>query len=241
MIQAVIFDVDGTLLDSNDLHALAWVDAFEKYGKKVTFDAVRGQIGKGGDQLLPVFLSADELTSFGAELEAYRARLFKEKYLPKVKPFERVRALFERLQRDGKRIALATSAQGDELGAYRRLLGVDDLVDAQTSRADAERSKPHPDLFEAALEQLGGPPPAQVVVVGDTPYDVLAARKLGLGVIGLLCGGFSECDLLDAGAEHLFEDVDDLLENYASSPLGADRSAPPPSGGPEVPAAAPPS
>lgn len=224
MIEAVIFDVDGTLLDSNDLHALAWVDAFEKFGKSVTFDAVRGQIGKGGDQLLPVFLTEDEREKFGKECEEYRSRLFKEKYLPKVKPFDQVRDLFERLTRDGKKLALATSASGEELESYKKLLGISDLLDAETSKADAEKSKPHPDIFAAAMERLGNPDPSAVLVVGDTPYDVIAAKKLNLETICVLCGGFPEADLLEAGAAYLYEDVDDILSKYDSSPFVAAKA-----------------
>ena len=155
MIRAVIFDIDGTLLDSVDAHARAWVDAFAHFGKSVPFDQARSQIGKGGDQLLPVFLSKEEIDRFGGALETWRGEHFKRAYLPAVRPFPQVRALFECILESGKKIALASSAKGDELGKYREIAGISDLVgdEQSTSSADAARSKPHPDIFVAALEK----------------------------------------------------------------------------------------
>ena len=175
MINFVIFDVDGTLVDSVDLHARAWQEAFAHFGKDFPFEDVRYQIGKGGDQLMPVFLSERELEEFGEELEKYRGELFKREYLPRVKGFPRVRELFERVRADGKHVALASSAKGDELGAYKKLARIEDLVEEETSKDDAEKSKPHPDIFLASLEQLGDPPREQTIVIGDTPYDAEAA------------------------------------------------------------------
>lgn len=227
MIKAVIFDIDGTLVDSNDLHAKAWQEAFAHFGKDVPYDEVRRQIGKGGDQLLPVFFSRDELECFGDELEAYRGDLFKREYLPQVRPFPRVRALFERILADGARIALASSAKEDELAAHTKNARIADLVEASTSADDAEKSKPHPDIFEAALEQLGDVALDEAIVVGDTPYDVEAAARAHLATVGVLSGGYSEAELRDAGAIAIYRDVADLLEHYDESPVGrtADRTA----------------
>lgn len=133
MINAVIFDIDGTLVDSVDLHAEAWRWAFKKFGKAVPFTEIRRQIGKGADQLLPVFWSPEELSSFGKELELYRSELFKKEYLPHVKAFPRVRDLFERLRQDSKAVALASSAKEDELKTYKTVARIDDLIDAATS------------------------------------------------------------------------------------------------------------
>ncbi len=214
MFKAVIFDIDGTLVDSVDLHAQAWQEAFQHYGKDVPFEQVRAQIGKGADQLLPVFFSSDELDRFGDELDALRSTLYQQQYLPKVKAFPRVRELFLRLRQDGADIALASSAQGEELSIYKRLARIDDLVDEETSKDDVDRSKPHPDVFEAALERLGHPTPNSVVVIGDTPYDVAAARRSHLQAIGVLCGGWPAQDLLAVGAVAVFEDPADLLARY---------------------------
>ncbi len=151
MVENVIFDVDGTLVDSVDEHAEAWRRAFIEFGRDVPFAHVRSQIGKGADQLLPVFFTEEELRTFGQELDTFRSRLFQEQFLPKLRPFPRVRELFERLQRDGVRIALASSAKGEELQHYMRLCRIEDLIDAKTSKDEAEKSKPYPDIFEAAL------------------------------------------------------------------------------------------
>lgn len=225
MIKAVIFDIDGTLVDSVDLHARAWQEAFRKFGRDLPFDAVRQQIGKGGDQLMPVFLSEGELKRLGDELEEYRGQLFKQQYLPQVRAFPAVRALVERIQADGKQVALASSAKGNELAAYKRIAQIADLIEEEASADDAERSKPHPDIFAAALEKLGRPAPAEVIVVGDTPYDAEAAGKLGLQTIGLLCGGFPETQLRRAGCSAIYQDPADLLAHYETSPLGKSAGA----------------
>jgi HAD superfamily hydrolase (TIGR01549 family) len=219
VVKAVIFDVDGTLVDSVDLHARAWQEAFAHFGKEFEFERVRSQIGKGGDQLMPVFLSEEELDEFGEKLEKYRGELFKREYMSRVKGFPAVRELFERIKREGLSIALASSAKGDELKTYKRLADIEDLVEEETSSDDAEKSKPHPDIFEAALERLDGMRPSEAVVVGDTPYDAEAAGKAGLKTIGLLSGGFPEADLRAAGCVSIYRDAADLLANYDSSPL----------------------
>ena len=221
MIKAVVFDVDGTIVDSVDLHAEAWQEAFKKFGKEVELEAVRRQIGKGADQLLPVFFSPVELAQFGKELEEYRSNLYKKEYLPHVKAFPKVRELFERIRQDGKRIALASSAKGDELNTYKKLARIEDLTEAETSSEDAEKSKPHPDIFEAALGELGDVARNRVVVVGDTPYDAQAAAKADLYTIGLLCGGWNENDLRGAGCIAIYRDPAELLARYGESPINA--------------------
>jgi HAD superfamily hydrolase (TIGR01509 family) len=220
MIKAVIFDIDGTLVDSVDLHAQAWKDTFKNFGKDVPYEQVRHQIGKGADQLLPVFFSREELEELGDEIEQYRSDIFKREYLPRVRAFPKVRELFERVTKGGKRIVLASSAKEDEINAYKKIANIDDLVEVETSSDDAEKSKPHPDIFKAALEGLGDVRPEDVIVVGDTPYDAEAAGKLGIRTIGLLSGGFPESELRSAGASRIFEDPADLLQSYDESPLG---------------------
>jgi HAD superfamily hydrolase (TIGR01509 family) len=224
LIKAVIFDVDGTLVDSNDLHVEAWREAFRCYGKELSFEELHGQMGKGGDQLMPVFCSKGELERFGEELEQRRVELFKSDYLPRVRPFPRVRELFERIKADGLQIALASSAKEDELERHKKSMRVEDLLEVATSADDAERSKPHPDIFQAALAGLKGVAPAEAVVVGDTPYDVQAAAKAGIPAVGLLSGGFPEESLREAGAVAVYRDVSDLLDNYEESPLAKGRA-----------------
>jgi HAD superfamily hydrolase (TIGR01509 family) len=214
MIKAVIFDIDGTLVDSVDLHAQAWQETFRHFGKEIPFEQVRHQIGKGGDQLMPVFFSKEELEEFGSEMEKYRGRLYKRDYLPRVRAFPRVRDLFQKIKDDGKRLALASSAKQDELGTYKRIANIEDLVEEETSADDADKSKPHPDIFEAALERLGDIKPSEAIVVGDTPYDAEAAGKIDLRTIGVLCGGFPEAELKAAGCVQIFKDPADLLARY---------------------------
>ncbi|MBA2645279.1 MAG: HAD family hydrolase [Pyrinomonadaceae bacterium] len=220
-IKAVIFDIDGTLVDSVDLHAKAWQETFKKFGKEIPFADVRRQIGKGGDQLLPVFFSKKELDEFGEKMEEYRGELFKKEYLPRVKAFAKVRELFERIRVDGKKIALASSAKEDELSTYKKLARIDDLLEGETSADDVEKSKPHPDIFEAALEELGDVAASEAIVVGDTPYDAEAAGKIKLKTVGLLCGGWSEEELREAGCVTVYRDAADLLARYEESPLAA--------------------
>lgn len=208
---AVIFDVDGTLVDSVDLHAEAWGKAFARFGFAVEVAKIRSQIGKGGDQLLPVFLSEDERDRHGEAIQDYRKALFGREFLPRVRGFPAVPDLFRFVLDRGKRVALGSSAKGDELEAYKRIAGIEGLVQTEATSDDAERSKPHPDIFEAALERLALPP-GRAVVVGDTPYDAEAAGKAGLRTIGLLCGGFPEADLRRAGAMAIYRDPAALLE-----------------------------
>ena len=219
MIEAVIFDIDGTLVDSVDLHAKAWQLAFEKFGKKVSFAAIRRQIGKGADQLLPVFFSKDELDQFGDELNSYRSKLFKEEYLPSVKAFPKVRELFERIKQDERQIALASSAKDDEVEAYKKIARIADLTETETSSGDVKNSKPYPDVFATALKELGNIAADQAIAVGDTPYDAEAAGRINLRPIGLLCGGWKEEDLRRAGCVAIYQDPADLLARYDSSPL----------------------
>ncbi len=219
MIRHLIFDIDGTLLDSVDLHAKAWAEAFAAFGITVPADEVRSQIGKGGDQLMPVFVPKERLEREGEALETFRSGLFTEKYLPEVKPFPGVRALFERLKAEGHVLALASSGKAEEVERYQEIAGIRDLVDVATNSDEAERSKPHPDIFEAALAKLGHPPRGQAIVIGDSPYDAQAAVKAGLPVIGVLCGGFPEAQLSEAGCTAIYRDPQDLLDGYDASPL----------------------
>jgi HAD superfamily hydrolase (TIGR01549 family) len=217
MIESVIFDVDGTLVDSVDLHARAWQDALAVFGKRIPFHKIRAQIGKGGDQLLPVFLTDEEMHQIAGEISQERKTLFAERYLPEVCAFANVRALFERLLQDGRKVALASSADEDELKIYKERAHISDLLETETSKDDAEKSKPHPDIFEAALDRLGNPPPDHTIVVGDTPYDIDAARKAGIPSIAVRSGGFPEDTLVDAIA--IYDNITDLLLNYERSPL----------------------
>jgi HAD superfamily hydrolase (TIGR01509 family) len=218
-IKAVIFDIDGTLIDSVDLHAEAWREALLHFGHDIPYEKVRWQIGKGGDQLMAALLTKGEHERQGEEIERYRSQLFKERYLPKVVAFPQVRDLFKKLKASGLLVALASSCKADEMPFYERLANIKDLVDSKTCGDDVDRSKPEPDIFEAMLRRLGERRPDQVVAVGDTPYDAEAASKAGLRTIGVLSGGFPEKALRKAGCIAIYRDPADMLTNYASLPL----------------------
>jgi phosphoglycolate phosphatase-like HAD superfamily hydrolase len=208
---AIIFDIDGTLVDSVDFHAAAWQRAFAAFGHNFEYSRIRSQIGKGGDQLLPVFLSEAEQSSEGPSIEQYRGRLFEKEYMPQVRGFPKVPELFRLLVGRGRRIALGSSAKAKDLPAYKRVAGIEGIPLVEASSDDAERSKPHPDIFNAALSRLGLRAD-QVVVVGDTPYDIEAARKAGMTAIAVLCGGFSESLLRRSGASQIYRDPAHLLD-----------------------------
>ncbi len=218
MIRAAIFDLDGTLVDSNDLHAEAWQETFRHFGKEIPFRELRQQIGKGGDQYLPVFLSPAEMQTFGEELNTFRSGLFKKKYLERVQAFPKVRELFEQLRASQKRIALASSGNADEIEHYVELAHIGDLIDARTTKSEVRHSKPEPDVFLESLKQLQLSA-EEAVVIGDTPFDVQAAKKSQMQTIALLCGGFGEDELRASGAVAIYRDVAHLLESYQRSPL----------------------
>lgn len=216
MSRAILFDVDGTLVDSNDLHASAWQQTFRHFGVDLPFERVRAQIGKGGDNLIPALLPPDLVERKQKEIEDFRSELYRQHYLPEVVPFPGVRPLFERLFADGIRIVLATSSKQPELNFMQSLIGCEDLIHAATSKDDVEHTKPCPDIFEAALIKAGGVQRSEVRVVGDSPWDVKGACRAGLRTIALRCGGFDEKDLVESGAAALLDDPGDLLANYPS-------------------------
>jgi len=218
-INAVIFDIDGTLVDSVDLHARAWKEVFEHFGYNIPFERVRHEIGKGSDKLIPDLLGPEEAERVFDQLDQFRGQLWKKKYFGQVKPFAQVRELFQRILSDGKEIVLASSAKEDELKKYKQIAGIDDLVKDETSSDDVEKSKPSPDAVEAALTKLGDPDPATVIMIGDTPWDAMAAAKAHVASIGVLCGGFPEEELRAAGCIAIYRDPADLMANYDSSPL----------------------
>jgi HAD superfamily hydrolase (TIGR01509 family) len=216
VFQGVIFDVDGTLVDSNDAHARAWTEALEEAGYRVPFARVRRLIGMGADQLLPEAVALPAETPSGQAIAGRRGQIFRERYLPHVRPFPGASDLAHRLRGDGYALAVASSAQPDELRALLKIAGVDDLIGAKTSAGDVEESKPEPDVVLAALGKLRLPASA-TVMIGDTPYDVQAARRAGVAVIGFRCGGWSERDL--EGALAVYDGPADLLARIDASSL----------------------
>jgi HAD superfamily hydrolase (TIGR01509 family) len=219
-VKAILFDVDGTLVDSNDLHAAAWVEAFAEFDIVIRHADVHDQIGKGGDNLMPALLDQAVVDQHGEAISDARSRIYKEHHAIKVKPFPDVAALFQRAREDGWKIVLATSGEPEEVEPHIDKLGVRDLVDVVTTATDAEHSKPDPDIFAAALTKVGAEA-ADAIVVGDSPYDIQAAAKLGLRTIAVRSGGFDDRVLMEAGAVAIYDNPADLFARYADSLLAS--------------------
>ena len=217
-LRGVILDVDGTLVLSNDAHAQAWVDAFAAFGYDVPFERVRPLIGMGGDQVIPKVmpgLTKDE--GDGKAISERRKELIINKYGPKLQPANGARQLVQHMKDAGLRLIVASSATTQELEVLLKVAQVDDLLKEITTSSDAEASKPAPDIVEAALSKLKMQP-EQVLMIGDTPYDIKSAAAAGVGVIAVRCGDFDDAQL--AGAKAIYDDPADLLAHYADSPLG---------------------
>ena len=218
MIEALLCDIDGTLLDSNELHSKAWEDTLALIGIAPGLEPIRGQMGKGGDQMIPVFVPWWQSRYTEEPLKSYRKEIFRVDYLPQVKPFAKVREFIERVQQAGIKLSLASSASTDEIQAYKKIAHIDDLIEEQTSSDDAKKTKPHPDIFLAALTKLKVKP-ENALALGDTPYDAEAAGKAGVWTIGVMSGGWTEKELLGAGCVEVYKDVADLLEHFDQSAL----------------------
>lgn len=217
-IKAVLFDIDGTLVDSNAFHVSAWQAAFATVGASFDPQVIHDQIGKGTDMLVPTLLPGiDEDAQ--EKLGKTHGEIFKARFLARVAPFADARELLARVQAKGLRVVLASSASKGELDHYLDLLDAHGLVSETTSADDVERTKPAPDIFATALEKVAPLAPDEVMVVGDTPYDIEAARKCGIAALGLRSGGFADDALTGAGAVALYDDVAHLLRDYARSPL----------------------
>jgi phosphoglycolate phosphatase-like HAD superfamily hydrolase len=219
VLKAVIFDIDGTLVDSVDIHAMAWQEALREFGFHAEYEAVRAQIGKGGDKLVPEFVPKEQLESVQQKLSDYRGDLFKRKYLSRIRPLSCVPDLMQRVADEGLRIALASSAKKDELAAYVKIAGIERFIEKDTSQDDVDESKPAPDIFEAAVSKLKDVSAEDAVAIGDTPYDAVAARNAGLQCIGVLTGGWTTDDLLDAGCFVVYRGVAELYALFDESPL----------------------
>ena len=223
MIKALLCDIDGTLVESNWLHAAAWQEAFATEGIKTGLEEVRRQIGKGGDELIPVFVPEDRIEAMGERLKKVRKIIFQEKYLPQVKPLPMAREFLERLKDAGIKVSLASSAGKEDLKAYKKIVGMEGLIDEESSADDADRAKPHPDIFQVTLEKLRISA-NEAMALGDTPYDAEAAGKAGLRTIGVESGGWSKADLLKAGCTEVYKDVADLMQHFDTSALMCSHS-----------------
>jgi len=216
MYRAVIFDVDGTLVDSNDAHAQAWVQALAEGGRRVEFSRVRPLIGMGSDKLLPAAAGVAADSSEGQAIADRRREIFFHDWLPRLQPTRGARDLLEWLRDDRLKLYVASSANADELQPLLRVAGADKLIESTTSSDDASRSKPDPDIVKAAIDRTGRPAD-DVIMIGDTPYDVEAALGAGIAIIALRSGGWSDSDL--DGAAAVYDDPEDLVNHYDLSPF----------------------
>lgn len=216
-LRGIILDVDGTLVDSNEAHAHAWMEALAEQGIAAEFEKVRRCVGMGGDKLLPRVAGIEESSPIGKKVSERRGKIFLHRFLPNLRPTPGATELLQQLHEVGYRLAVASSAKKDELRPLLKLCGADELIETKTSSDDAEASKPDPDIVAAALNRLALPS-NQTLMLGDTPYDIEAASRAGVSTIALRCGGWEERDL--AGAMAVYDDPADLLAHFDSSPLG---------------------
>lgn len=215
-IRAVFFDIDGTLLDSNDAHAHAWLDALRGHGKNVPFEVLRSKIGMGGDKLLREVAGIDHESVEGRLISERRAAVFKGHYLADLGPFAGARVLVDRLRSRGLVCAAVTSSKATDAADLLRASGVADLMDYVVTMDDAEASKPEPDLVDIALDRTGVSPD-EAILIGDTPYDVEAGNRAGVGVIAFRCGGWKDADL--EGALAIYDGPADLSAHLDELPL----------------------
>lgn len=225
-IRAVLFDIDGTLLDSNDAHAHAWLDSLRGHGRNLPFERVRSKIGMGGDKLLAEVAGIPHDSVEWLSISERRSLIFRSNYLPDLGPFHGSRVLVDRLRSRGLVCAAVSSASADDIADLLRAAGVADLIDLVVSAADADRSKPDPDLVQVALDRIGVAP-AEALMIGDTPYDIAAGERASVPVVALRCGGSTDRDL--AGAMAIYDDPADLSSQLDRSPLALDHGSDPPS------------
>lgn len=216
-LHTVLLDIDGTLIDSNDAHARAWVDAPAAHGYVVPFAQVRPLIGMGGDKLLPDLTGLDPESGEARRIGDTRSEIFLRRELPVLRPTPGARELLEHIKAQGLELVVATSAKEDEVGALLEQAGVADLIEAAASADDAERSKPDPDIVLAALRAVRRPA-SHSVMIGDTPYDVEAATRARVPIIALRCGGGWD-DVALAGALAIYDHPADLLARFEESVL----------------------
>jgi HAD superfamily hydrolase (TIGR01509 family) len=221
-LRAVLLDVDGTLVDSNDAHAESWAAVLAEFGYQVDLQHVRCLIGKGGDKLLPETTGIAKDSELGKRIIERRAVRFKEDYLPRLAGFPRAQELLKRLNAQGLTLVVATSANRDELESLLRVIDSTDLLGDATSSSDAARSKPDEDIIEAALRKSECAP-GEALMLGDTPYDIEAAARAGVRCIALRCGGWDDGAL--KGAIAIYDDPQQLLEQFERSPFVSGKGA----------------
>jgi len=220
VFKAVLFDIDGTLVDSNDAHAHAWVEAFTEAGVHVAFDKVRCAIGMGGDKLMPAVAGIEEETPLGTRISKRRGEIFKSEYLPRLQAFRGAGTLVHTVESLGIKAVAASSAKRDELEALLKIADATSLLGNSASGDDANQSKPDPDIVHAALKKAGVKP-VDAVMIGDTPYDIEAASRAGVEIIAFRCGGWKDASL--GGAIAIFDGPWHLLERLEESPIAANH------------------
>ena len=216
MARAAILDVDGTLVDTNYQHALAWYRALRQSGFVIPVWKIHRAIGMGGDQLLPHLIGEEKGEEHGEKISAAEDPLFKV-MIEECEPFEGAHGLIADLRERGKTVILASSAKESDIEHYLDLLDARELANDWTMSDDVEQTKPAPDLVQAALEKAGT---EDAVMVGDTPWDVEAARRAGIDTIAVMTGGFSEDELREGGAAQVFESIAELRERIGETALG---------------------
>jgi len=218
---AVLLDIDGTLVDSNGAHAAAWSDAFAAHGRHRPPEQIRPLIGKGGDKLLRELASLDDESGEGKTISEARAEIFRNRYLPTLQPTPGAAAFVEWLLESRLRVVVATSAKQEEVRALLTICGGRALVKDATTSDDAERSKPDPDILVAALEKSGASPD-RAIMIGDTPYDIEAASRAGVATIAFRCGGWDDATL--QGSIAIYDDPRQLLNHLTESPFYSESS-----------------
>ncbi|MGQ0714130.1 MAG: HAD family hydrolase [Gemmatimonadaceae bacterium] len=216
-LKGILLDIDGTLLDSNDAHAAAFVKAFAEHGIEIPFDHVRPLVGMGSDKLIPSLTGFEHDSDDGERVSARKKGIFEDRYLPHLKPTPGGRELLERFLADGLTLVVATSAGGDEMSGLLERAGIEDLIHDATSSGDVENSKPDPDVIGAAIKK-SKLDPEELIMLGDTPYDIEAAAKAGVKTIALRCGGWWDDDALSASIA-IYDDPADLLTHWPVAAL----------------------
>ena len=217
VLRGVLLDVDGTLIDSNDAHAQSWADTFREFGLDIPVERVRPLIGKGGDKLLPELTGLDHESDAAVRMTERRKEIFDSGYLGQLRAFPGAQDLLARFKQSGLSLVIATSAGRSELNKLLEQTGLEELVDKKTSSSDADKSKPDPDIIEAALER-GKLRADEVLMLGDTPYDIEAAARAGVKTVALRSGGWPDRAL--SGAVAVYDDAEDLLRSFDQSPFG---------------------
>jgi HAD superfamily hydrolase (TIGR01549 family) len=214
---AALLDVDGTLVDTNYHHAVAWYRAFRRHGIVLPLWRIHRHMGMGGDQLIGSLCDEETDKRLGDDIRTAEKDLYME-LIDEVAPLPQARTLIDILKQRGHAVVLASSAKSHEVDHYLDLLDAREVVDGWTTSADVERTKPHPDLVAAAKDKAGG---GDAVMLGDSTWDCIAAARCGVPTVALLTGGFSREELREAGARHVYESIGELIESLGDTPLAA--------------------